>query len=512
VTGERTRRRTAVLRVAAVYRRVERGYRHRCPVVGVADSGRRRHRQPVFIGDEHAYRAALFDGVRILRHILGVPPHPVVERPVVVGELKLCDDSDNADRDVDTLPGQLGRHGVPLFGRVKPSNILLDDDDFAYLIDFGIARAADETRMTKSGNTIGTFAYIAPERLDPRVEEDARADIYSLACVLYEALTGEQPFTGTTTAHLIAAHLSTPPPRPSTTQPNVPPQVDEVIATGMAKDPDNRYATTVELADAARDAITDPLFRPTGHIAETVEASKPPAPFLIPDPRPPSAPPRGAIDDFPGDSPRAARATGADPSTQRFVGAKTGDVAKVTRRLTNPQQVIVALSIFGVAVLVMFGISRCTHSSSSTQSSSSQQVAAPPVGAQPTLQLADYVTDNAGVLTESGRAAVRSAIDKLYADRHIRLWVVYVDNFAGQSAVKWAQSTMRSSNFGDHDVLLAVSTGGRSYAFLVPSAVQGITESQVDNLRFNRIEPALRNSDWSDAAVAAADGLDSAAG
>ena len=65
------------------------------------------------------------------------------------------------------------------------------DDDFAYLIDFGIARAADETRMTKSGNTIGTFHYIAPERLDTEHEEDARADIYSLACVLYECLTGE---------------------------------------------------------------------------------------------------------------------------------------------------------------------------------------------------------------------------------------------------------------------------------------------------------------------------------
>jgi serine/threonine protein kinase len=67
--------------------------------------------------------------------------------------------------------------------REPHSNILLDDDDFAYLIDFGIARAVDETRMTKSGNMIGTFAYIAPERLDPRTEEDARADIYSLACV-----------------------------------------------------------------------------------------------------------------------------------------------------------------------------------------------------------------------------------------------------------------------------------------------------------------------------------------
>ena len=66
-------------------------------------------------------------------------------------------------------------HKVGLLHRdIKPSNILLDDDDFAYLIDFGIARGADETRLTKSGNTIGTFAYIAPERLDSRAEEDHR--------------------------------------------------------------------------------------------------------------------------------------------------------------------------------------------------------------------------------------------------------------------------------------------------------------------------------------------------
>src|SRR6201997_4692139 len=73
-------------------------------------------------------------------------------------------------------------HKVGLLHRdVKPSNILLDEDDFAYLIDFGIARALDETRMTKSGSTIGTFQYIAPERLGLETDEDARADIYSLA-------------------------------------------------------------------------------------------------------------------------------------------------------------------------------------------------------------------------------------------------------------------------------------------------------------------------------------------
>ncbi|MGB9303196.1 MAG: TPM domain-containing protein, partial [Mycobacterium sp.] len=132
---------------------------------------------------------------------------------------------------------------------------------------------------------------------------------------------------------------------------------------------------------------------------------------------------------------------------------------------------------------------------------------APSAGAQPPLRLPDYVTDNAGVLTESSRAAVTSAVDKLYTDRRIRLWVVYVDDFSGQSAVDWAQRTTRLSEFGDSDALLAVSTTGRAYAFLVPSTAQGVNETQVDDLRRNQIEPALRNGDWGGAAVAAANGL-----
>jgi tRNA A-37 threonylcarbamoyl transferase component Bud32 len=154
-------------------------------------------------------------------------------------------------------------HEIGLIHRdIKPSNILLDENDFAYLIDFGIARAADETRMTKTGNTIGTFAYIAPERLDGRGDEDARVDIYSLACVLYECLAGAPPFGGDTMARLVAAHLNSPPPRPSIGRPDVSAAVDEVIATGMAKDPDERYATTVELADAAHRALSVPTAIP----------------------------------------------------------------------------------------------------------------------------------------------------------------------------------------------------------------------------------------------------------
>jgi hypothetical protein len=141
---------------------------------------------------------------------------------------------------------------------VKPSNILLGADDFAYLIDFGIARAADDASLTQAGQTIGTLNYMAPEAIGAAVKTDARVDVYALACVLYESLTGRPPFSSTSgIPGLINEHLYTPPPQPSLGRPNIPAAFDAVVAKGMAKDPDERYQSTRELAAAARTAVGD---------------------------------------------------------------------------------------------------------------------------------------------------------------------------------------------------------------------------------------------------------------
>jgi serine/threonine protein kinase len=187
-------------------------------------------------------------------------------------------------------------HRVGLVHRdVKPSNILVTDEDFAYLIDFGIARTAGATKLTSTGSTIGTLAYMAPERLSTDTS-DARADVYALTCVLHECLTGSQPFPGDSVERQITGHLTLPPPRPSTIQPGVPARMDQVIATGMAKNPEHRYAGTRDLAVAARAALAAPTApQPTAAAWATPVPYPPsgftPAPHSQPHPWPSTPPP-----------------------------------------------------------------------------------------------------------------------------------------------------------------------------------------------------------------------------
>ncbi|ARR77515.1 hypothetical protein MOTT12_01851 [Mycobacterium intracellulare subsp. yongonense] len=133
---------------------------------------------------------------------------------------------------------------------------------------------------------------------------------------------------------------------------------------------------------------------------------------------------------------------------------------------------------------------------------------ASPGAAQPPSKLTDHITDTTGVLTDPGRATVSAAIDRLYRDRHIQLWVVYVDNFSRFKPDNWADKTRAASGLGGQDALLAIATNTKAYSFTVPPQVQGPTAAGLDSLRRNQIEPVLGAKDWSGAAVAAADGLD----
>lgn len=159
-------------------------------------------------------------------------------------------------------------HAAGLVHRdVKPGNILEDASGFVYLIDFGIARAAAGTALTATGLVVGTLGYMAPERFTGTAE--ARSDVYSLACVLYETLTGNLPYGDGDPAQQMHAHLTAEPPRASQAARGVPPALDAVIARGMAKEPGDRYASAGEFAAAARAALGWP---PSAHPTPPVAA------------------------------------------------------------------------------------------------------------------------------------------------------------------------------------------------------------------------------------------------
>ncbi len=138
---------------------------------------------------------------------------------------------------------------------VKPANILVTDADFAYLADFGIAHTEGDSAVTLVGMAVGSYIYMAPERFDVG-PVTGRADVYSLACVLHECLTGATPFPSASMNVLIKSHMSDPPPRPSAQAAGIPAALDEVVSRGMAKDPADRFPTATALARAARAALT----------------------------------------------------------------------------------------------------------------------------------------------------------------------------------------------------------------------------------------------------------------
>lgn len=134
---------------------------------------------------------------------------------------------------------------------VKPNNIMLTSTGQIKVTDFGIVRALGgeaEQQMTQTGMVIGTAAYLSPEQAQGNAV-DARSDVYSLGCVLYEMLTGQTPFTGDTPLAIAYKHVREDPQPPSTLNPDVPPALDAITMKALAKNPDNRFANAAEMRE-----------------------------------------------------------------------------------------------------------------------------------------------------------------------------------------------------------------------------------------------------------------------
>src|SRR5687768_14116743 len=151
------------------------------------------------------------------------------------------------------------QHGV-IHRDIKPENILLSGNH-ALVADFGIARAlrggaagqrgSEDERLTETGMSLGTPQYMSPEQSVGERELDARTDVYSLGCVLYEMLAGEPPFTGPNPQSVLAKRLSEPVPHVRSTR-EVPPAIDHAVTRALARSPADRFATAAEFADALR--------------------------------------------------------------------------------------------------------------------------------------------------------------------------------------------------------------------------------------------------------------------
>lgn len=163
------------------------------------------------------------------------------------------------------IVGQVGvaldaAHAQGLVHRdVKPGNILLAsgsglEGDHVYLTDFGVAKqTSTPSGLTKTGLFIGTIDYAAPEQIEGK-PLDGRADVYALGCVLYQCLTGALPYEKESEVAMIYAHLMEPPPSLQAKRPDLPAELDRVIAKALAKSPDDRYPTCRALVEDARAA------------------------------------------------------------------------------------------------------------------------------------------------------------------------------------------------------------------------------------------------------------------
>ncbi|WP_410666651.1 serine/threonine-protein kinase [Amycolatopsis sp. cmx-4-68] len=226
---------------------------------------------------------------------------------------------------------------------VKPSNVLVTNGGFVYLVDFGIARSmtAEGTSITGTGNVIGTLDYMAPERFGDE-PITGLVDVYALACVFFECLAGRRPFLAEGAAAQMGAHLNAPPPSLSQARPGLPAVLDAVVARGMAKNPADRYPTAAAFAEAVRAAVNAPA-PPLPTWQQTLPGPVPPpprptlaAPMTPPRPMPvPAAP-------YPG------------PPTGRFTGPPSAPVP--APRPPKPQRnrwIALCAALAGVVVVAL---------------------------------------------------------------------------------------------------------------------------------------------------------------
>ncbi len=288
---------------------------------------------------------------------------------------------------------------------VKPANVLIaldEGEEHPYLADFGLTKhTASKSGLTRTGTFMGTVDYVAPEQIQGE-EVDGRTDEYSLACVLYQCLTGLPPFDKGTDVATLFAHLQDPLPKVSTRRPDLPADLDDVLARGMAKDRADRHPTCTAMMDEFAHTLG---IRVPPHAAPAID------PTVVAGPAQPSSgpllppAPQGATESPPAVSPTTA-AGGA--TEQQPIGVAPGRPNR-GRLAAIVGAVVLAIAAIGVVVVLMGGGAEPepqsgppepTGPSPPTTVSNTDPIAIPKVGAGTPYPSTIDVSDLRGVVTD----------------------------------------------------------------------------------------------------------------
>jgi serine/threonine-protein kinase len=279
---------------------------------------------------------------------------------------------------------------------VKPANILVEEhSERVYVTDFGVVKHTLTRGQTRTGFFIGTTDYAAPEQIEARTV-DARTDVYSLGCVLYECLAGSPPFDRGADIAVMHAHLTQPPPLLSSIRSDLPKSLDRTITRAMAKDPDERFATCTELMQAARAAALSSHSTEHESRAASVPTLASAAPAAV----------AGAAAETAGTAPAQPLTEAAAPGPDTGIGqtsATAGGPPPTGRR--NRSWLVAGLAAVTAAVAAGLIVFFVTRSDDEPAAQTAATTSAPATTAQATTQ-----GDTAGATTAAETGSATTAV------------------------------------------------------------------------------------------------------